>query len=253
MRYLAGKESAVELVSHLAEAGVLALVAGLEDESSGRIPPLPADMCTGRRELAAELLRRIRVTDLLAGGDAGPLDIESDSPVRGRCEMEEPVRDRSIVRDRQVLHAEAGFSGARIDQGSAVRYQRRPEEATIFNPRIEVVELVREVRGRRPLENVESDEPDGGVLVAAGDVAERALTDATGVSRRDAAIEVEDCRGIAVAEEIEVEVRTEDVRGARHRFGSAGSAPGGCDQRKPGSSECDSADARGRAGDKRPA
>src|SRR5712692_10431571 len=199
MRYLAGKERAVELVPHLSEGGFLA-----------------------------------------------------------------------VVGDRQVLHAEARGPGARIDLGSAVRYQCRPEETTIrINPRVEVVQLVREVRGRRPLENVESDEPDGGVLVAAGEVdvlalhdphvrakgqaTERALPHAAGVSRRDAAIEVENRRGIAVAEEIEVEVRTEDVRGARHRFGSAGSAPGGCDQRKPGSSECDSADARGRAGDKRPA
>src|SRR5712692_9135835 len=201
MRYLAWKESSVELVSHLAEAGVLALVAGLEDESSGRIPPLPADMCTGRRELAAELLLRVSVTDLLAGADAGPLDIETDVAMRGRCEMEEPVRDRPIVRDRQVLHVEARGPGARIDLGSAVRYQRRPEETTNgINPRIEVVKLVREVRGRRPLENVESDETDGGVLVATsevdvlalhdphvgakGQVAELALPDAAGVSRR---------------------------------------------------------------------
>src|SRR6266849_1006736 len=226
MRYLAGKERAVELVPHLSEGGFLAVVAGLEDGRPGRIPPLPADMCTGRRELAAELLLRVSVADLLAGGDAGPLDIESDPPVRGRCEMEEPVRDRSIVRDRQVLHVEARGPGARIDLGSAVRYQRRPEETTNrINPRVEVVELIREVRGRRPLENVESDEPDGGVLMAAADVdvlafhdahvgaegqvAELALPDTAGVSRRDAAIEVEDCRGIAVAEEIEVEVRTE--------------------------------------------
>src|SRR5712692_6694896 len=270
MRYLAGKERAIELVPHLSEGGFLAVVAGLEDERPGRVPPLPADMCTGRRELAAELLLRVSVTDLLAGADAGPLDIETDVAMRGRCEMEEPVRDRSIVRDGQVLHEEARGPGARIDLGRAVRYQRRPEETTNgINPRIEVVELVREVRGRRPLENVESDETDGGVLMVAGEVdvlalhdphvgakgqvAERALPLAAGISRRDAAIEVEDRRRVAGTEEIEVEVRTEDVRGARHRFGSAGSAPGGCDQRKPGSSECDSADACGRAGDKRPA
>ena len=98
------------------------------------------------------------------------------------------------------------------------------------------MKLVREVRGSLPLEDVESDEAEGGVLMMAREVdvlaghdthirieceiAELAFAGTDGMSGRHAAVEVEDGRGVAGAEEVEVEMHAADVRGTRHRLWS---------------------------------
>ena len=65
---------------------------------------------------------------------------------------------------------EACLPGARIDVRGITRDAHRPEESALAESWVKVVYLVREVRSRRPLEDVESDEPEGGMLLAAGKV-----------------------------------------------------------------------------------
>jgi hypothetical protein len=125
--------------------------------------------------------------------------------------------------------------------------------------RIEVVKLVREVRGSLPLENVESYKAEGCVLMIALEidvlarhdahvcvecqVAELALAGADRMGGSDAAIEIEDGGGIAAAEEVEVEMRTKDVGGARDGLWSSRGAAGRYEQWDSHAGESYSADA----------
>src|SRR5438093_1653158 len=110
----ARKERTVELLSHLAEDGCLAIVAGFENECSA-IPTTPHHVSSRRNELTAEPLHRVRVADFVARGHTGPFDVERHPSRCGRGEVEKPVRDRAVVRDREIFHMEACLPGARID------------------------------------------------------------------------------------------------------------------------------------------
>src|SRR4029077_133986 len=160
-------------------------------------------------------------------------------------------------------------TGARIHLCRAVRNRDRPEQAGRAESRVEVVQLMRKVKGRRPFIDVESNEAEGGVLVATGEVdvlafhdahvdverliAELAAARTDRVGGRNAAIEVENGRRVARAEEVEVEVRTEDVGRARDSLWSSGCAPCGSQQRDAGGGQGDTANAGRSAGDECPA
>jgi len=107
---------------------------------------------------------------------------------------------------------EACLPGAWLDVRRTTRDGHRPEKTAVAKPWVEVVDLVRKVRGRRPLEHVESDEPEGGVLLAAGkvdvlalhdphvgvegEVGKLTLANTACVGGRDEAVEIED-RGLS--------------------------------------------------------
>src|SRR6266849_5557290 len=255
-------------MADLAEQSGLTVVAGLEDERAGRVPSLPARMCPRRGELATEPLRWVGVANLLAGGHAGPLDVETDMPIRGRREMEQPVGYRAVIRNCQVVHTEAGRASACFDVCCAVRNGDCPEEAAGAESRIEVVQLIRKVRGSLPLEDVESDEAERCVLVATGEVdvlalhdphvdverlvAELALTCADRMGRSHSAVEVEDRGGVAAAEEVEMEVSPEDIGRTLDRLRSSWGAASRSQQRDAGGSQRGAADAGRGASDECP-
>jgi len=144
--------------------------------------------------------------------------------------VEKPVRDRAVVRDREIFHMEACLPGARLDVRGTTRDSHRPEESALAKSWVKVVYLVREVRSRRPLEDVESDEPEGGMLMAAGkvdvlalhdshvgiegEVAKLALANTGCVSCRHKAVEIEDGGLIACARQVDMEVAARHVDAA---------------------------------------
>ena len=65
---------------------------------------------------------------------------------------------------------EAGLSGTRLDLRRTRIERDRPEQSAFAESRIEVVDLIRKVGGRRPLVDVESDESEGRVLMPAGKI-----------------------------------------------------------------------------------
>jgi len=112
-------------------------------------PTLPCGVRPRGREIAPKPLRGVGIPHLLTRGHAGPLDVEAHPPVRGGVKWKSRWY-RPVIGDGQVVHAEAGRSGAGFDKRRAVWDPDGPEETSGAESRIEIVQLIRKVRGSLP-------------------------------------------------------------------------------------------------------